>query len=107
VTILAAFAELERSIIVGRTSEGRKRAQARGVRFGRKLKLTPHQRQEALARRQAGETLTDIGRSFNVSYMTISRVVEEGLRSQAGWLDQQVTTLRQQRDRLAQDALAR
>ncbi len=42
-----------------------------------------------------------------MSYMTISRVVEEGLRSQARWLDQQVTTLRQQRDRLAQDALAR
>ena len=108
VTILAAFAELERSIIVGRTTEGRKRAQARGVRFGRKLKLTPHQRQEALARRQAGETLTDIGRSFNVSYMTISRVVEvEGLRATAHWLDAQVTKLRAQRDQLAQEALAR
>ena len=34
------------------------RAKARGVRFGRKLKLTKHQQQEALARREAGEALT-------------------------------------------------
>ena len=29
-------------------------SEARGVRFGRKLKLTPHQRAEAIARREAG-----------------------------------------------------
>lgn len=39
---------------------------ARGVRFGRKPKLTPHQVQEALARREAGEALVEIGRSYNV-----------------------------------------
>jgi len=33
----------------------RKRAQARGVRFGRKLKLTPHQITEAVRRRNGGE----------------------------------------------------
>jgi len=40
---------------------------ARGVQFGRKPKLTPHQIAEAKARRDAGETTTDIGRSYNVS----------------------------------------
>jgi len=35
-----------------------------------KLKLTPHQIREALARREAGETLSDIGRSYNVSHST-------------------------------------
>jgi hypothetical protein len=35
---------------------------------------THHQRQEAIARREAGETLTDIGRSYNVSHSTISRL---------------------------------
>jgi DNA invertase Pin-like site-specific DNA recombinase len=64
----------ERSLILARTTEGRKRAQARGVRFGRKLKLTPHQRQEALARRDAGESVLEIGRSYNVSHSTISRL---------------------------------
>jgi DNA invertase Pin-like site-specific DNA recombinase len=72
--VLAALAEFERSMILARTSEGRKRAQDRGVRFGRKPKLTLHQIQEALARRQAGEALVEIGRSYNVSHSTISRL---------------------------------
>jgi DNA invertase Pin-like site-specific DNA recombinase len=49
-TVLGGLAEFERHLILARTSEGRQRAQARGVRFGRKLKLTVHQQQEALAR---------------------------------------------------------
>jgi DNA invertase Pin-like site-specific DNA recombinase len=73
-TVLGGLAEFERELIAARTAEGRKRAQARGVRFGRKLKLTPHQRQEALAPRSAGEPLTEIGRSYNVSHSTISRL---------------------------------
>ena len=35
VTMLAGIAEFERELIKARTGEGRKRAQARGVRFGR------------------------------------------------------------------------
>jgi DNA invertase Pin-like site-specific DNA recombinase len=70
-TVLGGLAEFERELIKARTTEGRKRAQARGVRFGRKLKLTPHQRQEAIARREAGEALVEIGRSYNVSHSTI------------------------------------
>jgi hypothetical protein len=41
---------------------------------GRPHKLTPHQRQEALARREAGATLMDIARSYGVSHPTISRL---------------------------------
>jgi DNA invertase Pin-like site-specific DNA recombinase len=73
-TILGGLAEFERELIKARTSEGRKRAQDRGVRFGRKPKLTPHQIAEALARRANGEALTEIGRSYNVSHSTISRL---------------------------------
>jgi DNA invertase Pin-like site-specific DNA recombinase len=69
------LAEFERELIRARTDEGRTRAKARGVRFGRKPKLTVHQRQEAIARRAAGEALVDIGRSYNVSHSTISRLV--------------------------------
>src|ERR1700751_4215060 len=58
-TVLGGLAEFERELIRARTDEGRKRAQARGVRFGRKLKLTAHQRQEAIARRTAGEAFVD------------------------------------------------
>jgi hypothetical protein len=43
--------------------------------MGRPPKLTPHQRQEAIKRRDQGEeTLADIGRSYNVSATTISRL---------------------------------
>ncbi len=73
-TVLGGLAEFERHLILARTSEGRSRAKARGVRFGRKLKLTKHQREEALARREAGEPLAEIGRSYNVSHSTISRL---------------------------------
>jgi hypothetical protein len=34
--------------------------------------LTPHRRREAVARRGAGETLSDIARTYNVSHSTIS-----------------------------------
>jgi IS30 family transposase len=44
------------------------------VRMGRKPKLTPHQRSEALERKAAGEAVTDIARSYNVSHSTISRL---------------------------------
>ena len=74
VTMLAAIAEFERELIRERTGEGRKRALANGVRFGRKPKLTEHQRNEARQRRAAGETLTQISRSFNVSVSMISRL---------------------------------
>src|SRR5437016_8713450 len=38
-TVLGGLAEFERHLILARTDEGRRRAQARGVRFGRQLKL--------------------------------------------------------------------
>src|SRR6478752_7010009 len=63
VTVLGGIAQFERELILARTSEGRRRAMERGTRFGRKPKLTRHQRLEALARRDAGEPLRDIGRS--------------------------------------------
>ena len=74
VTMLAGIAEFERELIRARTGEGRKRAQARGVKFGRPPSLTPHQRQEAIQRLAAGETLVEIARSYNVSHPTISRL---------------------------------
>ncbi len=73
-TVLGGLAEFERELIRMRTGEGRARAKALGVKLGRKPKLTPHQIREARARRQAGEALTEIARSYNVSHSTISRL---------------------------------
>jgi DNA invertase Pin-like site-specific DNA recombinase len=73
-TVLGGLAEFERHLILARTTEGRQRAQQRGVKFGRKPRLTVHQQQEALARRASGEALVDIARTYNVSHSTISRL---------------------------------
>jgi DNA invertase Pin-like site-specific DNA recombinase len=73
-TVLGGLAEFERELIRARTGEGRQRARARGVDLGRKPKLTPHQKREALTRRQAGESLAEIARSYDVHHSTISRL---------------------------------
>jgi DNA invertase Pin-like site-specific DNA recombinase len=73
--LLGGIAEFERELIRARTGEGRKRAKARGVRFGRPPKLTPHQRQEAMRRLSAGETQADVARTYNVDASTISRLL--------------------------------
>jgi DNA invertase Pin-like site-specific DNA recombinase len=75
-TVLGGLAEFERELIRARTGEGRARAKARGVHMGRPLKLNAYQRKEARERRDKGETLVDIARSYGVSHMTIARAVE-------------------------------
>ena len=70
---IAAKFELRR--IRERTAAGRAHAKAQGVKFGRKPKLSPHQRQEALKRRDIDrEPHRSIARSYNVSQSTISRL---------------------------------
>ena len=74
-TVLGGLAEFERDLIRARTSEGRARAVANGVKLGRKPTLTPHQQREAIKRVRAGrETLGEIARSYDVSRWTISRL---------------------------------
>jgi DNA invertase Pin-like site-specific DNA recombinase len=73
-TLLAAIADFERDLIRARTGEGRKRAMANGVKFGRKRKLSDYQRAEAIKRRADGESLTSIARSYDVAISTISRL---------------------------------
>jgi DNA invertase Pin-like site-specific DNA recombinase len=73
-TVLGGLAEFERELIKSRIGEGRARAKAAGVHMGRPSKLSPHQQREAIARRHAGEALTDIARTFGVSHTTIGRL---------------------------------
>lgn len=73
-TLLAGIAEFERELIRERTGEGRKRAMAAGVKFGRKRKLSDYQRKEAIKRRDAGETLASIAKSYAVDVSMISRL---------------------------------
>jgi DNA invertase Pin-like site-specific DNA recombinase len=72
--ILGVAAKLERRRILERTARGRADAKAKGVKFGRKPKLTAHQQREARARVAAGEAQRGVARSYNVSQATISRL---------------------------------
>src|SRR5262245_47000079 len=71
---LSALAQDERERIHRRASDGRKAAKAKGVKFGRKPVLKPHQQEEALNRLATGETCRAIARTYNVHHSTISRL---------------------------------
>ncbi len=74
-TVLGGLVEFERDLIRTRTTEGRERAKANGVKMGRSSKLTPNQKKEAIKRRDHGEeTLAETGKSYNLSGWTIGRL---------------------------------
>jgi DNA invertase Pin-like site-specific DNA recombinase len=73
--ILGSIAEFERELIRTRTGEGRERARAKGAKFGRPPKLTPHQWREARTRHDNGESERAIAKSFNVNQTTIHRLL--------------------------------
>ena len=72
--VLDGLAEFERELIRARTTEGRRRAVARGVKLGRRPKLTPHQMNEAIRRDDRGELTREIAHRYNVSHSAISRL---------------------------------
>ena len=73
-TVFAGLSELERNLINDRTEEGRILARKRGVKFGRKPKLTPHQQSEVAKMLAQGRPIRDIARHFNVGVATIDRI---------------------------------
>jgi DNA invertase Pin-like site-specific DNA recombinase len=71
IAFLSAMAEDERQRIVKRANDGRTAAKAKGIRLGRKPKLTDHQREEARLRLKAGESARTIAKSFQVHHATV------------------------------------
>jgi hypothetical protein len=49
------------------------------VRFDRPPKLTPHQRQEAIARLEAGETQAEVARMYGADASMIGRLRQSAL----------------------------
>ncbi|WP_339030461.1 recombinase family protein [Bradyrhizobium symbiodeficiens] len=72
--LVGYIARKTREDILRRTSAGRQRAMAAGVRFGRPSKLSLQQRSEAATRRKAGERTELIAASMHVSASTIRRI---------------------------------
>ena len=71
---LSSVGDFERDLIRKLTREGRNRAMANGVKFGRKRELSEYQRTEAIKRRGAGETLAAIAKRYAVAISMISRL---------------------------------
>jgi len=71
---LSALAEDERQRINRRANDGRKAARAAGKRFGRRPKLTEHQRGRVRDMIGQGMKLREIAREFNVHHSTISKL---------------------------------
>jgi DNA invertase Pin-like site-specific DNA recombinase len=76
ITVLGGVAEFERNLIQARCDEGRTRAKAKGVKFGRKPVLTMFQVEQAKRLRDQGESNSAIGRLLGVSHQTIGRLEE-------------------------------
>ncbi|WP_010189167.1 recombinase family protein [Sphingomonas sp. PAMC 26605] len=74
IAVLGVAASYERHRITERTAAGRVQAKARGVKFGRRAALTPHQQSEALQRLTAGDTQRTVAALLGVSQATISRL---------------------------------
>lgn len=78
VTVLGGFAEFERELIAVRTTEGRRRAKAKGKRMGRRPALTDVQAAEAIEAARSGEANgAALARRYNVSDATISRLLSK------------------------------
>jgi DNA invertase Pin-like site-specific DNA recombinase len=74
IAVLGIAASYERHRITERTAAGRVQAKARGVKFGRRAALTPHQQTEALQRLAAGDTQRTVAALLGVDQATISRL---------------------------------
>ena len=80
-TVFAGLSELERNLINERTTEGRTSAKKRGVKFGRKFKLTSHQQDQVRTMLREGQAIRAIARHFNVGVATIDRIKRATLLS--------------------------
>jgi len=77
-TLLLAIAENERSLILERTSEGRRRAKANGVRFGRPVRITDEVKRQVLALRERGNlTVREICSIAGIGKTSYHEIVNE------------------------------
>lgn len=80
-TVFAGLSELERNLINERTENGRTSAKKRGVKFGRKAKLTPHQQDQVKQMLDEDQSIRAIARHFNVGVATIDRIKRSNHRN--------------------------
>lgn len=74
--MVAMLAELERGVMVERTQAGLKIARAKGVKFGRKFKLSPQQISHARQLIEHGEAVPDVAKLLSVDRATLYRALQ-------------------------------
>lgn len=83
-SILGAFAEFERSLIVSRTARGREAAKARGVKFGPKVRHKPEKLAAAAEfARQPGQSVTAAALKFDCSRATLYNYMQANAQEAA------------------------
>jgi|TARA_B100000378_G_scaffold247038_1_gene218856 putative DNA-invertase from lambdoid prophage Rac len=73
-SVINAVAEFERDLLIERTQAGLRRAKAEGKKLGRPRALDNKQEQEAMAMRQAGNSLAAVASALGVSRSAIQRI---------------------------------
>lgn len=75
-TMLAAVAEMERDLLVERTQSGLARAKSEGKTLGRPSKTTAEQRADIIVKYAAGESVSLLARTFEISRANVLNVVK-------------------------------
>lgn len=75
-SLIATFAQLERDLIVDRTTEGREAAKAKGVAFGRRSALSDEQKATARKEHDQGMNISQLAKKYGVGRPTIYRALE-------------------------------
>lgn len=74
-TVMAAFAQFERTNLIKRTKEGMEAARSRGKKIGRPYKLTTEEVILAYSKVQSGCTITRMAAEFGCSKDTLSQAL--------------------------------
>jgi len=77
-TVMGGLAEFERKLIRQRCEEGIRRAQAKGVKFGRRSVLDYSQRKKIAERYANGETIAKLALEYDCGEATVWRVLHSG-----------------------------
>jgi DNA invertase Pin-like site-specific DNA recombinase len=79
IALLGVFGELERDLIVGRTTEGRERAKAQGKHMGRPPQIGIEARAKIRSALKDKGSISAVARQFAVSRTTVRRIRDEGV----------------------------
>jgi Site-specific recombinases, DNA invertase Pin homologs len=80
-TIISAIAEMERSLIVERTKEGIEAMKLRGMKSGRKSKLSSSQVDQLLLLSERMVPISEIMKTFKISRRTYYRYLDAGKKA--------------------------